>query len=75
MHCHCNSLEFPIEAVIDRFEVLQRTCSRSQVRGGASLDILLTRYCAINTKGELIALARRMAKLPALGTLTFEAVE
>lgn len=57
---------------IDRFEVLQRTCSRSQVRGGASLDILLTRYCAINTKGEMIALARRMAKLPVLGVLSFE---
>lgn len=57
---------------IDRFNVLQRTCSRSQVRGGRTLDILLTRYCAINTKQELIALARRMAKRPALGVLSFE---
>ena len=57
---------------MDRFEVLQRECPKGQVRGGRSLDILLTRYCAINSAAQLVALAQRMAKLPILGTMTFE---
>lgn len=58
---------------VERFEVLQRSCKNSQARGGASLDILLTRYCSINSKGEMLALAQRMSKLPPLGVITFEA--
>lgn len=57
---------------IARFDVLQRRCPASRVRGGPPLDILVTRYCEIGTKGDLVALARRMAKLPVLGTLTYE---
>jgi hypothetical protein len=57
---------------IDRFEVLQRRCPAAQMRGGPSLDILLTRYCAINSRSEMLAMARRMARLPALGVMTFE---
>lgn len=62
----------PGEGPIRRFHVLQRRCPRERVRAGAPLDILTTRYCGINTQAEMAALARRMAKLPALGTLTFE---
>jgi hypothetical protein len=57
---------------IDRFEVLQRECSKAQLRGGPSLDILITRYCAINSQEEMTAMARRMAKRPPLGVMTFE---
>jgi hypothetical protein len=60
---------------INRFEVLRRECSETQIRGGPSLDILLTRYCAINSQDELLALARRMAKRPPLGVIAFEREE
>ena len=56
---------------IGRFDVLQQDCSTGRVRGGRSLDILITRYCSLSSRGALISLARRMAKRPALGTLTF----
>lgn len=62
----------PGTGAIDRFEVLQRQCPKGRMRGGPSLDILLTRYCAINSRGEMLAFARWMAKLPALGVMTFE---
>jgi hypothetical protein len=42
------------------------------LRGGPSLDILLTRYCAISSRGEMLAMARRMVRLPALGVMKFE---
>lgn len=57
---------------IERFEVLQRRCPKGRARGGPSLDILLTRYCDISSKDEMLMLARRMAKLPALGVIAFE---
>jgi hypothetical protein len=60
---------------IDRFEVLQRGCSEAQRRGGPSLDILLTRYCAISSQDEMLALARRMAKRRPLGVVAFEREE
>lgn len=56
---------------IKSFEVLQRDCPAGYARGGASLDILITRYCSLSSRGDLIALAKRMAKRPALGTMTF----
>jgi hypothetical protein len=55
---------------IESFHVLQTACPRSNVRDAGSLDILLTRYCAINSRGELIRLARRMVQRPPLGTIT-----
>jgi hypothetical protein len=33
------------------------------------LDIWNTRYCAINTREELLSLGRQMLKFPALGTI------
>jgi hypothetical protein len=59
----------PAEGVIEKFNVLQTACPRGNVRNAGSLDILLTRYCAINSRSELVRLARRMAQLPPLGTL------
>ncbi len=59
----------PAEALITKFNVLQSACPPANVRDVGSLDILLTRYCAINSRSELLGLARRMAQLPPLGTL------
>ena len=58
------------EGLIETFTVLQTECPRANVRDGGSLDILLTRYCAVDSRSELVRLARRMAQRPALGTLT-----
>ena len=63
------------DRAIDRFEVLQRECSKAQLRGGPSLDILMTRYCAINSQEDMVALARRMAKRPPVGVMAFEREE
>jgi hypothetical protein len=60
----------PAEGLIKNFTVLQTACPRADVRDAGSLDILLTRYCAVNSRTELIGLARRMAQRPPLGTLT-----
>lgn len=58
--------------VIERFEVLQRRCPARHVRDGPALDIILTRYCSINSQRGLLALARQMAALPAAGVMSFE---
>lgn len=59
--------------VIDRFDLLQRRCPPGTQVGGPTLDILMTRYCKLSSRRQLLVLAKRMAKLPPLGTLTFEA--
>ncbi len=56
--------------LITRFEVLQRRCPRSRMREVDGLDIWTTSYCSINTRGELLRLAKRMLREPALGTLS-----
>lgn len=61
--------------MIGTFEVLQRDCSTGRLRGGPSLDILITRYCSLSSRAELVALAKRMAKEPSLGTLKFVEAE
>ncbi|ODP37406.1 hypothetical protein [Sphingomonas turrisvirgatae] len=49
--------------------MLQQRCPRGSIRGAGQIDIASTRYCAINSKAELLALAEAMAKLPALGVI------
>lgn len=60
----------PAEGLIEKFDVLQTACPRANVRDVGSLDTLLTRYCAVNSRSELIRLARRMAQRVPLGSLT-----
>jgi hypothetical protein len=60
----------PAEGLIEKFNVLQTACPRANVRDAGSLDILLTRYCAVNSRSELIRFARRMAHRLPLGSLT-----
>lgn len=60
----------PGAETIDTFTVLQAACPRGNVRDSGSLDILLTRYCVVRSRAELVRLARRMAQRPPRGTLT-----
>ena len=60
----------PADGVIEKFTVLQSECPRTNVRDAGSLDILITRYCAVNSRTELVRLARSMAKRSPLGTLS-----
>lgn len=59
----------PAEGLIEKFNVLQTACPRANVRDAGSPDILLTRYCAVNSRSEMIRLARRMAQRLPLGSL------
>jgi hypothetical protein len=61
----------PAPGRIESFDILQRECPGGRTRDGPGLGILLTRYCAINSRRELAALARRMARRPPLARLTF----
>lgn len=57
----------PISIV--KFTVLQRECPRGNYRNAGSIDIFGTKYCAINSGSELIALARKMSKRLPLGLM------
>lgn len=54
---------------IEDFLVLQQRCPSGSILEGKDLDIWTTRYCAINSREELLSLGRRMLKLPPLGTI------
>lgn len=60
----------PGTGMIERFNVLQQQCPPGTQLEAKSMDIWKTRYCAINSRADLTALARRMLKLPHRGTLT-----
>lgn len=60
----------PAEGLIQSFEVLQTRCPPGTTRDAGSLDIIITRYCALNSQAELVRLARQMVQLPAVGTLS-----
>lgn len=59
------------EGVIAKFDVLRRECPSGKFRDAGAIDILLTGYCAIDTRDELVKLARRMAGLPPLAVLEY----
>ena len=52
----------PKDGLIESFSVLQTACSRADQRNAGSLDILITRYCVVGSRAQLIRLARRMAQ-------------
>lgn len=62
----------PKAEAIRGFRVLQRRCPRGRILE-TSLDIWTTRYCAIDSRAELLALGRRMLLLPPLGTISWAA--
>jgi len=55
------------KGTIARFDVLQRECPRGRLRKAEDMDVWLTRYCAIESREELLALARRMLRKPFAG--------
>lgn len=55
---------------VDQFRVLQQRCPAAWYRQGGSLDSWVTRYCAVNARTDLLALARRMLALPPRGVLS-----
>jgi len=59
-----------LPGLVTEFAVLRSTCPDAAVRK-IELDMLSTRYCAINSKDDLLALAERMVGRKPLGTLTF----
>jgi len=61
--------------IITQFDVLQTACPPAHMRKGPPVSILMTAYCAINDRAVMIKTARRMAKLPPQGRLTFVAPE
>ena len=65
----------PDAGIVKRFDVLQRDCPASLRRKGKTIDTFLTGYCAVNSRDDLIAMARSMAKRPPLGTLTWVEAE
>lgn len=59
----------PGEATIKRFTMLQQRCPSGRRLEAKGLDIWVTRYCAINSRAELLLLARKMLALPPLGVI------
>lgn len=62
--------ESGLTGLVDRFRVLQRRCPPGAIREVGGLDVWSTRYCSIESRAELLALARRMVRRPPLGTIS-----
>jgi hypothetical protein len=56
--------------MIKAYNVLQTECPSANIRDTGAIDIILTRYCSINTQADLVGLARLMAQRPFRGTLS-----
>lgn len=56
--------------IVEQFRVLQRHCPTGKLREARGMDAWLTRYCEVDNRTELLALARKMMRKPALGSLT-----
>ena len=59
-------------ALVERFDVLQVRCPSRWKREAENMDVWLTRYCAVESRGELLAFARQMLREPFLGALRRE---
>lgn len=55
--------------LVERFDMLQRRCPPGKQREAEDMDVWLTRYCAIESRDDLLALARKMLREPFLGEL------
>jgi hypothetical protein len=65
----------PEEGAVQIFDVLQTECPRGGIRNRGAIDIIRTDYCAINSRSELMQLARRMAQRPPRGSFALAAAE
>lgn len=59
----------PGDDMIERFTVLQQRCPSGTQREANGLDVWRTRYCAIDSRADLLSLARRMLALPPMGVI------
>ncbi len=60
----------PSDQIASEFRVLQQICAAHQIRElEEGLDIWSTRYCAINSRKDLLALAERMLGKKPVGTI------
>ena len=59
----------PGASTIKRFTMLQQRCPSGTQIEAKGLDVWTTRYCAINSRAELLLLARKMLALPPLGVI------
>jgi hypothetical protein len=55
------------EGAVARFDVLQRECPAGRLRKAEGMDVWSTSYCAIESRDELLALARKMLRKPFAG--------
>ena len=63
----------PDDDIITVFDVLQQRCPPQYWRDLAeSFDIFRTGYCAINSKEDLLAMAKSMLAFPKIGTLELQ---
>ncbi len=62
--------ESGLEDLVDSFRVLQRRCPPGKLRQTRGLDVWSTRYCSIDSRADLLTLARRMLRRPSAGTIT-----
>ncbi len=51
------------DGTVSSFDVLQSRCPKTNWRKGPNMDVWPVSYCAINSRDELISLARKMAIL------------
>jgi len=61
--------EASTSGLIVEFRVLQQRCPRGMMREVRGFDVWSTRYCAVESRAELLSLARRMLRFPAMGTI------
>lgn len=59
----------PGGTTIKQFTMLQQRCPSGTQIEAKGLDIFVTRYCEIDSRAELLLLARKMLALPALGVI------
>jgi hypothetical protein len=64
-------LQVSENGIIKSFELLQTQCPKANWRKGPEMDVWLVSYCAINSRDELIQLAKRMAMLKPVATITW----
>lgn len=54
---------------IEDFVILQQRCPSRSIREARGFDLWSTRYCAINSREELLSLGKRMLTLSPVGTI------
>lgn len=56
-------------SLVEKFHLLQQRCPKENVLESDNMDVWSTRYCLINSREELSALATEMLRLPMRGVM------